>query len=405
MAFRNMQLVLLFSSLFLVSVGFGIVIPLLPFLALEMGGSSVDMGFLLTVWAMAQFIVAPRWGAFSDRAGRRPGIIVGLIGFGIAFLLMGLSTQLWMLYAARIIGGIMAASTMPSVQAYVADVTGPQDRARNMGYMGAAFGLGFMLGPSIGAVMAPLGMQFIFFCAAISGWITALLIYFLLPEPEERTTSGPPGGSSLKALRLALGKPYACLLWLPLLMSFAGSALFTAMGFFLMDRFGAREFEVGIAFTVNGGMGVITQGLLLSWFLSRMGELRTLRMALVISIIGFIGFSFAPHFLVLLIFVAAISLGQGVSRPVMTSLLSRTTDMGQGMTMGLMGSFESLGRVIGPLWAGMAYVWSMEAPYLSAAAACLIGIHMVNRAYVCMETQHPATPPAPRPHPQPPSYS
>lgn len=381
------QVLLLFGSLLLVMLGFGIVIPLLPFVAREMGASSLDMGLLVSVWAAAQFLVSPRWGTFSDRAGRRPAMILGLLGFGLAFILMGVSTQLWMLYAARIIGGLLSASTMPSAKAYAADITPREHRGASMGLLGAAFGLGFMLGPAIGGLMAPLGVRFTFFVAGAGGLITAVFVYFLLPEPEVRTAS-TSGVSAVAAIIQAVQKPYAMLYWTPFLMTFAGSSLFSMMGFFLMDKFAATESQVGAAFTVNGAMGVLTQGVLITLAIRMFGEVRLLRLSMALSAVGFLMYTFAPSMPVVYACIAFIGLGMGLGRPVMTSLLSNATDMGQGITMGMQTSFDSLGRTLGPLWAGLLYNLSIEAPYLSSALVFVAGVvYLESRRQVLMQAE------------------
>ncbi len=381
------QVMLLSGSLLLVMLGFGIVIPLLPFVAREMGASSLDMGLMVSVWAAAQFLVAPRWGTFSDRAGRRPAMILGLLGFSLAFILMGFATRLWMLYAARLIGGLLSASTVPSAKAYAADITPREDRGVSMGLLGAAFGLGFMLGPAIGGLMAPLGVRFTFFAAGAGGLITALVVYLLLPEPEVRTAS-TSGVSAITAVVEAVKKPYAVLYWTPFVMTFAGSSLFSMMGFFLMDKFAATESLVGAAFTVSGAMGVLTQGVLITAAIRLLGEVQLLRLSMLLSAIGFLMYTFAPSMPVIFVCVAFISLGMGLGRPVMTSLLSNATDMGQGITMGMQTSFDSLGRTLGPLWAGLLYNLSIEAPYLSSALVFLAGlVYLEGRRRVLMQVE------------------
>jgi len=387
MIFKNPQLVLLFSTLFLVMLGFGIVIPLLPFAVRDLGASSLDMGLLVTVWAAAQFIIAPRWGAFSDRNGRRPAIMIGLLGFGAGFVLMGLASELWMFYIARAIGGLLSASTMPAAKAYIADVTPPHERSASMGLLGAAFGLGFMLGPAIGGLLAPLGFRLIFFSAGFCGWLTAGIVYFVLPEPEIRTESGLGGRSAAEALLDSIRKPYAVLYWIPFAMNFAGSALTTMMGFYLIDKFTATESTVGLAFAVSGAVGVLTQGILIAPALRWLNELNLLRLGMALASVGFVIFTLSPSILHIFFCIAFISAGVGLGRPTVTSLLSNITDLSQGVTMGLQTSFDALGRMAGPLWAGLAYAWSFEAPYISAAAMYLAALIYLERSKSLLATR------------------
>ncbi len=371
-------------------MGFGIVIPVLPFFALELGASSLDIGLLVTVWAAAQFLTTPRWGAFSDRIGRRPAILIGLLGVGFAFIAMGLATELWMLYAARVTGGLLSASTMPSAKAYIADVSTPEERGPSMGLIGAAFGLGFVLGPAIGGLLAPLGIRLTFFIAGSLGFVTAIPVFFFLPEPKTRDRSATEM-SLLTALRTAAGKSHAILYWIPFAMTFAGISLFTMLGYYLIDRFGASETVVGLAFAVNGAVGVITQGFLIGPATFRFSEVGTLRLAMVIAGAGYLLLPLAPSVPVLLLCVVLASLGMSLARPVVTSLLSKATDMTQGVTMGIQTSYDSMGRMLGPAWAGAIYAVSMHAPYLSSAIIYFVCFFFLQQARQQLEAAEGTT--------------
>ena len=385
MLLRNPRFALLFGSLFLVMIGFGLVIPLLPFFARDLGASSFDMGLLTAVWAAAQFLTAPRWGSISDKYGRRPTLILGLIGFGLGFFLMGMSTQLWMLYAARIIGGLLSASCIPSAKAYIADITPREERGASMGLLGAAFGLGFMLGPTIGSLMVPLGVTFTFFAAGAFGCINALLVYFFLPEPEERSESSLDTGSMFSAMVDAARKPHAVLYWTPFFITFASSSMFSMMGFFLIDKFTATAVQVGIAFTVNGAIGVLVQGILIGAAIRAFGEVRLLRIGMILSAAGFVLFTLSPNFPLVLVSVALVAMGMGLARPVVTSLLCNATDLGQGVTMGLQTSYDSLGRMLGPLWAGLLYMVTVETPFISSAVVFVLAVLYIERAHAGLE--------------------
>ncbi|HEY9576138.1 MAG TPA: MFS transporter, partial [Pseudobacillus sp.] len=153
---------ILFVVMFLVMVGFGIIIPVLPFYAENIGASPTQLGLLMAVYSLMQLLFAPMWGRISDRIGRKPVIMIGILGLSLSFFLMGLSSALWMLFAARVIGGILSAANMPTVMAYAADITTPEERGKGMGIIGAATGLGLIFGPAIGGVFseASLNMPF-----------------------------------------------------------------------------------------------------------------------------------------------------------------------------------------------------------------------------------------------------
>ena len=167
---------ILFAVMFLVMVGFGIIIPVLPFYAENIGATPIQLGFLMAVYSLTQLLFAPIWGRISDRIGRKPVIIIGILGLSLSFYLMAISTSLWMLFVARIIGGILSSANMPTVMAYVADITSPEDRGKGMGVVGAATGLGFVFGPSIGWGLFKNKFKYAFLC----GWSN--LPSYLLPS-------------------------------------------------------------------------------------------------------------------------------------------------------------------------------------------------------------------------------
>ncbi len=381
----DLRVVLLFASLFLVMLGFGMIVPLMPFLARDLGATSVDMGLLVAAWAGAQFVMSPRWGVFSDRVGRRPAIMLGLVGFGVAFFLMGMADRLWVLYAARILGGMLSAATMPAAQAYMADITSLEERGPAMGLLGAAFGVGFMVGPAVGGLLAFLGVRFAFFAGAGLGWVTALLVYLLLPEPEHRSEVAGTRASAVSAVVEAMRKPYWVLFIIPFCLTLAGSALFSMMGFYLIDHFSAAESGVGVAFSIMGGTMALTQGLLLRPLLVRLRETRALKLGMMVTVAGFAGLILAPNVPLFMVLVGLTGLGMGVGRPVVASILSRATDMGQGVTMGLQTSFDALGRMVGPVWAGFLYAQHMQAPFLSAVVVLLLATLLLGQVQAVLD--------------------
>ena len=178
---------ILFLVMFLVMIGFGIIIPVLPFYAEEMGASPTQLGLLMAVYSLMQLIFAPFWGKLSDRIGRKPIMMVGIAGLSLSFFIQAMSTELWMLFAARIIGGILSSANMPTAMAYVADITTPENRGKGMGIIGAAVGLGFVFGPAIGGIFSKTSMSMPFYLAGGTSLITLIIIFFLLKESLQRT--------------------------------------------------------------------------------------------------------------------------------------------------------------------------------------------------------------------------
>ena len=169
---------ILFAVMFLVMVGFGIIIPVLPFYAENIGASSLQLGLLMAVYSVMQFLFAPMWGRISDRIGRKPVMMIGIFGLAVSFFLMGLSSELWMLFAARVIGGFLSSANMPTVTAYVADITTPEDRGKGMGVVGAAIGLGFIFGPAIGGIFSKTSLNMPFYIAGAASLLTFFIVGF-----------------------------------------------------------------------------------------------------------------------------------------------------------------------------------------------------------------------------------
>lgn len=371
---RREQFVL-FGTLFQVLLGFGIVIPILPYFARELGANSVQMGLLVTVWAGAQFLFSPLWGSLSDRVGRRPVLLVGLAGYAFTFGVIAFATNIWVIMVARFLGGVLSAATIPTAQAYVADTSTGEERAGRMAAMGAAMNLGFICGPAAGGVLAWFGLDYqgAFLVAmglALLNWVVA---FFTLPEPEHRRVGAAKKGfSGLKAVRIAMAGPESLLFLLAFAGTFGGSTMFSMLGYYLMDRLGGGADMTSLAFTVEGAASVIFQGLLVGWSSRRFGEARSIGWALLAGIIGMFGLVVARSLPVVLVSLCFIGLAVSFVRPLVTSMVSRKTRMEQGVTMGIQTSFDALGRTVAPLWAGAAYLWRDWAPFASAIGVYLI---------------------------------
>src|SRR5712692_1471696 len=201
-------LIVLFLAIFIVMMGFGIVLPVLQFYARETGATPFQIGLLATSYAFMQFLFAPVWGALSDRIGRKPIFALGLLGYAVSFVIFGLSHQVWELFLARILGGMLSAATLPTAMAYIGDTTSEAQRGGSMGMMGAAMGLGFTIGPGIGGILGHRDLALPFFVGAGLALLTLLLSWGALPEPARRESSAQRL-SATEAVRFALGGPLA----------------------------------------------------------------------------------------------------------------------------------------------------------------------------------------------------
>lgn len=377
------QQYILYAILFQVLLGFGMVIPILPFFVKQLGASDFYMGLLVTVWAGAQFMFSPVWGALSDRIGRRPVLLIGLAGYALTFGLMAVSHDIWMALLARFLGGMLSAATIPTAQAYIADISTKEERPSRMAAMGAAMNLGFIAGPSLGGLLAGLGYNGLFAVSGGLAMVTWVLAFAMLPEPPKRADApaARKGFSGLKAVSIALAGPESLLFLLAFAGTFGGSAMFSMLGNFLISRMDANESLLGIAFTVEGVAAVIFQTFLVSRLSRSAGEEKSVGYALLSGSLGFLVLIFSHAFWQVVIGLIFISLCISLMRPLVTSMVSQRTRMEQGVTMGIQTAFDALGRSIGPLWAGAAFLWRDWAPFASAIAMYMLFFFWTQAAW------------------------
>ncbi|RFB13340.1 MFS transporter [Bacillus sp. HNG] len=373
---------ILFAVMFLVYVGFGIIIPVIPFYAEDLGASPTELGLLMAVYSLMQFLFAPMWGRISDRIGRKPVIMIGIFGLAVSFFLMALSTELWMLFAARIIGGFLSAANMPTVMAYAADITSDEDRGKGMGVIGASIGLGFIFGPAIGGIFSKTDLQMPFYIAGTLSLITFFLVMFVLKESlpkEERHETERKRTSLLKAVN----GPESVLFFLSLFITLSLSGLEATFAYFAAEKAGLGTTELGYIFMIMGLAGAIVQGGLVGRLTKRFGEGFVIQIGIFVSAIGFFLILFTKNFLTAAIFLTVFGVGNGVIRPAVSALLTKRSKTGHGSVTGLLSSFDSLGRILGPILGGLLYSVSVGLPYisgifLSAIAYILFKIYTVK---------------------------
>lgn len=339
------------------TIGFGIVIPVTPALIMDLAGVDVSEaavvgGWLFFSFAITQFLAAPILGNLSDRHGRRPVLLLSLAMFGVDYLLMGFAPTLALLFVGRVLAGIPGASYTPAF-AYVADVTAPEDRAKRFGLLGAAFGVGFILGPALGGLLAGLGPRAPFFAAAALAFANLVFGFFALPEslPSERRRAfswrrANPAGA-LGHLRghkglLALASVF-------LLVGLASQVYPTVWSFYTIHRFGWTEALVGMSLAFAGVVMAVGQGGLTGILLPRLGEWRAAIVGIAASALGFLGFAFATQTWMMFAWLTT-SLLAGLGMPALSSLMSRKVPPDQqGELQGANASLMSLASVLGPL--------------------------------------------------------
>jgi MFS transporter, DHA1 family, tetracycline resistance protein len=370
-------LVIIFVTVFIDLLGFGIIIPLLPFYAESFGASALTIGLLGTSFSLMQFLFSPIWGRWSDRIGRKPIILVGLMGSCLSYLVLALAGTLPMVFAARIIGGI-AGANIPTAQAYIADITTPENRAKGMGMVGAAFGLGFIFGPALGGVLSRFGPSTPMWFASALCLANFAAAWFLLPESRS-VSSSTKGLGRMEAFRHATRKPtLMLLLTLYFIVTLAFSGFEATFALFSEAKFGFTASTIGFVFTFIGVILSVVQGVLVGRVVKSVGERRLIPTAILAVSVGLGLIPFVWNVPTLLSALGVLALGMGFNNPALSSMVSRLTDANdQGGILGLASSLSSLGRVLGPAWGGYLYdTYGMRTPYISAAVLMLIAFVM-----------------------------
>jgi MFS family permease len=350
-------------------VGFGIAIPVLPFLAREHGAGGVELGLILTGYAGAQFLFAPVWGRVSDRMGRRRVMLCTIAGTSAALLWLGLAQSLVAMFAARFLAGAFAANVSVAA-AYVSDVTDESERTRWMGLLGACFGVGFVLGPALGGLLSHWGYAAPMLGAAVlaaANWVHA---FFVLREPTRHEAAPGPRTGRLDAL----SDPTVRLLCLlNLAFSIAVVQLETVFAFFMADRFGYDAMDVAWIFV---GMAVLMGGIQgggMKALSRRMSERRLARGGSLVLGLAIAAVPFASTVAVLLVPLAFSAVGRAVLQPSLMSLVSiEARPEHRGIVLGTFQSAASLGRVVGPVVAGLLYDAEMGAPFWFASVLLVV---------------------------------
>lgn len=370
---KRSPLLVVFFTVFLDLLGFGLVLPLLPAFAREYGASPHIIGLLFASYSAMQFFFAPVWGRVSDRIGRRPVLMLSISGSVASYLIFAFAPSLAWLFVSRLLAGVMAAN-LSTAQAYVADVTAPEDRAKGMGMVGAAFGLGFVIGPMIAIGVGRWGQIGIGLTAAGLSFTDLLLASVLLKEslpPERRGQAAAAPGSRLSRMARALAHPT---IGVPIIIfflaTFAFSTLETTLTLFLGDRVGlTRPEELGKYFGFLGVLVALIQGGLTGRLAKRAGEARLVFVGCVGTAVGLALLPEAHTRAMVLAALAVIGLGQGMNVPSINSLISRSAGAEeQGSILGVNQGFSSLARVVGPAAGGWLYQQQQGYPYFAGAA-------------------------------------
>jgi multidrug resistance protein len=352
-------LFILFLTLFCVMTGFGIIIPTLPYFTLLLHGDARTVGFLLASYSAMNVVCAPFWGRFSDRIGRKPVLLTGIVGLGISFVLFGLGHEAWQLFAARLLGGAFGAAALPTAMAYAGDITTPESRGKAIGMLGAGLGLGMVVGPAIGGAFSSYGLQVPFFVAAVVSLLTAGFVAIALPR-----------GQAVAGERLGMLAAFSLTgrtLWPFYLLTFIQMLAFTNMEatfvLFGKDRFGLTPMTIGLMFMAMGFVSAGFQGGGVARLMARFGETAVTRAGCVVLAFGFALTPVASNPWQLLGVFCFFGIGSALLRTSLSTGVSKGAAAGQGTAMGLMQSCDSLARVFGPAVGGMLYYMAPRLPY------------------------------------------
>ncbi len=375
-------------------IGFGIVLPILPLYAERFGASATTIGILMATFSVAQLLLAPVWGRVSDRVGRKPVILISLFGTAAGSFLTGAAGSLPILFLGRLVDGTSGASVSVA-QAAVADVAEPADRPRLLGLLSAAFGVGFVAGPAIGALAALGGPHVPFYLAGCLALVNGLVAIRRLPE------TAPVRGESRSRSderREKLSADVRGDLWRLAICAFAATSAFAGFeatfALFGEDRFDLTLSSIGVVFAGIGLFLVIVQATLVHPAVQRFGPSGTLRGGLGLNIVGLLLLAVAAHWLVLIAALAALIIGQGLTTPTLASLVAgRSPEARRGGALGLQQMASGFGRVLGPIMAGVLFQHvGVGAPYVlgagitAAALALVLTLHEQRSASVADTT-------------------
>jgi len=372
----------LFLIVFTDLLGFGVVIPQLPFYGLHFGLSAFGVTSMLACYSVAQFLSSPLLGRLSDRVGRRPVLLGSMVTSAAAYLWLGLGDAAWVLFAARLIAGA-GAGNIAAAQAYIADVTPPEGRAKGMGILGAAFGLGFTVGPALGGLAArfdPAAPAFV--AAALSATAFVMTFVFLKESLPASARTAPPRPGRLAMAREVMTRPALRGLVLVLFVTISAfAAMETTFALWANQVFGWDSWEVGLNFFFVGVVLVVIQGALIGRLSRRFGEARLLTTGAISITLGLAGLPLVHELGTLLVVDLLLAAGMGLLSPSINSLISRQAEVDeQGGILGVAQSASSLARAAAPPIAGLLFDASgHNAPYLAGAALMALVVVMAFR--------------------------
>jgi MFS transporter, DHA1 family, tetracycline resistance protein len=370
-------LLIIFLTIFVNLIGFGIIVPLLPFYAETFGASPIVIGLLFAVFSLCQLLSAPALGDLSDRYGRRPVLVFSLAGTVVSFVMLALAHSVLMLFLARIVDGL-SGGNISTARAYVADITEPKDRARAYGLIGAAFGLGFIMGPALSGMLARVSYTAPIWAAAALTLVATAMAWLWLPETIHRAQAGT--GNPLSYLPELLRRPVMRrVLTIDFIYWFSFAIFQTTFSLFAARRFGFDASRTGYLFAGFGLLGAVIQGGLIRPIVRRAGDKSTFIAGIIFSCVGLVAAALAHSVGLFVLALVPLAIGMGFGHPTVSSLISRAgRGDEQGRVQGAASAVESLGRTLGPVWGSASLQrWGEATPFVTGAAFLAMTLFVV----------------------------
>jgi len=363
-------LVSLFLVVFIDLLGFGLVVPIMPYYAQTFGASATTLGWLMMCYSGMQFIFSPFWGKISDHIGRRPVILLCLFGISLSMLLLGMAPVLSWLFVARLLAGFFGAN-ISTAMAYIADVTKPEERSKGMGVIGAAFGLGFLFGPALGGILSQWGYHVAPLVAAGMAFINLILAFFVLKEPlsseEQRARNRHAPNKGAWAAALSCPQTATSIL-LFFLVTLGIALLETSFALYLAHRFQLDAMHAGLLLGMMALVMALIQGRGIGKLVGRFGEVKLILAGTILMAAALNLAIYSPSLGIFSAFLVFHSIGYAITNPSLSGITSKFAPASQqGSIMGVYQSGGSLARVIGPVTAG--YIYDKIAPSAPFQAA------------------------------------
>jgi len=360
---------------FVIALGYSLIIPVMPFYMENLGAGGRELGWLTAVYALAQTVCAPLWGALSDRIGRKPIISIGIIGYAISLFLFGLASSFWTLFIARSLSGILSSATSVASLAYVGDSSLEDERSKNMSQLGASMSVGVMIGPLLGGILAGYSLALPFFTGAGISFIAFILIVTLLPESIERSVQSHKRESfDFTHLRSMLLGSTGIILLLIFIVNFCQTGLQGITGLYFVDKFGFTTGQAGVVWMVLAGVLIVVQGFLTGPLEKKPGEKRLILIGVFCKALVAFAMVLTSGFVSVLVVFSLFAVSSAITVPTLNASLSKVANEHKGTLMGFASTAGNLSKVVAPLLAGYLYESNIELPYIVMGAVALIGV-------------------------------